>query len=117
MDGENQGKPYEQIDDLGVQTPLFLVQHPYLSSNSLCLRVFPILPWQDVNSYIPSKVSYGEACGGKDKVVRWRLFSLKFCNLFSSPTSCHNECHNQPQLGGGFKLFFIFTPTWGNDPI
>ena len=20
-------------------------------------------------------------------------------------------------LGGGFKHFFIFTPTWGNDPI
>ena len=20
-------------------------------------------------------------------------------------------------LGGGFKYFFIFTPTWGNDPI
>ena len=27
MDGENNGKPYEQMDDLGV--PLFLVQHPY----------------------------------------------------------------------------------------
>ena len=21
------------------------------------------------------------------------------------------------RLGGGFKCFFIFTPTWGNDPI
>ena len=20
-------------------------------------------------------------------------------------------------VGGGFKYFFIFTPTWGNDPI
>ena len=28
MDGENNGKPYEQMDDLGV-FPLFLVQHPY----------------------------------------------------------------------------------------
>ncbi len=27
MDGENNGKPYEQMDDLGV-FPLFLVQHP-----------------------------------------------------------------------------------------
>ena len=23
------------------------------------------------------------------------------------------ECY----LGGGFKYFFIFIPTWGNDPI
>ena len=30
MDGENHGsKPYEQMDDLGGFTPLFLVQHPY----------------------------------------------------------------------------------------
>ena len=29
MDGENNGKPYEQMDDLGV-FPLFLVQHPFL---------------------------------------------------------------------------------------
>ena len=29
MDGENNGKPYEQMDDLGGQIPLFLVQHPY----------------------------------------------------------------------------------------
>ncbi len=28
MDGENHGKPYEQIDDLG-GFPIFLVQHPY----------------------------------------------------------------------------------------
>ena len=30
MDGENNGKPYEQMDDLGGYIPLFLVQHPYL---------------------------------------------------------------------------------------
>ena len=24
---------------------------------------------------------------------------------------------NRPYLGGGFQIFFIFTPTWGNDPI
>ena len=30
MDGENNGKPYEQMDDLGGFTPLFLVQHPYI---------------------------------------------------------------------------------------
>ena len=29
MDGENNGKPYEQMDDLGGKNPLFLVQHPY----------------------------------------------------------------------------------------
>ena len=23
MDGENNGKPYEQMDDLGVKTPIF----------------------------------------------------------------------------------------------
>ena len=28
MDGENNGKPYEQMDDLEEQKPLFLVQHP-----------------------------------------------------------------------------------------
>ena len=27
------GKPYEQMDDLGGFTPLFLVQHPYLRKN------------------------------------------------------------------------------------
>ena len=26
--GENNGKPYEQMDDLGVKNPI-LVQHPY----------------------------------------------------------------------------------------
>ncbi len=32
MDGENNGKPYEQMDNLGggVFKPLFLVQHPNL---------------------------------------------------------------------------------------
>ena len=29
MDGEINGKPYEQMDDLGGKHPLFLVQHPY----------------------------------------------------------------------------------------
>ena len=28
MDGENNGKPYEQMDDLG-GFPIFLVQHTY----------------------------------------------------------------------------------------
>ena len=31
MDGENNGKPYEQMDDLGGKNPYFLVQHPYVS--------------------------------------------------------------------------------------
>ena len=30
MDGENNGKPYEQMDDLG-GFPIFLVQHPYVT--------------------------------------------------------------------------------------
>ena len=28
MDGEHNGKPYEQMDDLGGKIPLFLVPHP-----------------------------------------------------------------------------------------
>ena len=28
MDGENNGKPYEQMEDLGGFTPLFVVLHP-----------------------------------------------------------------------------------------
>ena len=33
MDGENNGKPYEQIDDLGGKKPLFLGWHPYTIVN------------------------------------------------------------------------------------
>ncbi len=29
MDGLFHGNPYEQMDDLGGKTPLFLVQHPF----------------------------------------------------------------------------------------
>ena len=29
MDGENNGKPYEQMDDLGENVHLFLGWHPY----------------------------------------------------------------------------------------
>ncbi len=32
MDGENNGKPYFLMDDLG-GFPIFLVQHPYVSSS------------------------------------------------------------------------------------
>ena len=35
MDGKNNGKPYEQMDDLGGKTPLFLVQHPFEDEASL----------------------------------------------------------------------------------
>ena len=31
MDGENNGKPYEQMDDLGGFSPIFLVQHPKMN--------------------------------------------------------------------------------------
>ena len=27
MDGENKGKPYEQMDDLGVKNPIFGIIH------------------------------------------------------------------------------------------
>jgi len=40
------------------------VIHPYILFQPRYFWVFSILPWQDVNSYIPSKVSYGEAIGG-----------------------------------------------------
>ena len=32
MDGENNGKPYEQMDPFGGMFPLFSVQHPHLAS-------------------------------------------------------------------------------------
>ena len=49
MDGENNGsKPYEQMDDLGVPFPLFLVQHPYLES----LRFFHLRTLQGHKQYI-----------------------------------------------------------------
>ena len=35
MDGENNGKPYEQMDDLGGYIPLFLVQHPTIEENEM----------------------------------------------------------------------------------
>ena len=34
MDGENNGTPYEKMDDLG-GFPIFLVQHPYPIINGL----------------------------------------------------------------------------------
>ena len=34
MDGENNGKPYEQMDDLGGETPLFL-ETPIISSHQI----------------------------------------------------------------------------------
>ena len=43
MDGENNGKPYEQMDDFGGNLPLFLVQHPY-SSSSTDPTVSPPIP-------------------------------------------------------------------------
>ena len=38
MDGENNGKPYEQMDDLFF-FPLFLVQHPHLFYFYFCLTI------------------------------------------------------------------------------
>ena len=29
----------------------------------------------------------------------------------------HLFCSSAPELGGGFKYFFVFIPTWGTDPI
>ena len=37
MDGENNGKPYEQMDDLGGKPPLFLEGHPYIASKQAFL--------------------------------------------------------------------------------
>ena len=36
-------------------------------------------------------------------------------SLVSTTTAVHWEA--MCKTGGGFKCFFIFTPTWGNDPI
>ena len=45
MDGENNGsKPYEQMDDFGGNLPLFLVQHPYSSSDPTDPTVSPPIP-------------------------------------------------------------------------
>ena len=43
MDGENNGKPYEQMDDLGGK-PHYFRKHPYTSSisNSLQVRIFDV---------------------------------------------------------------------------
>ncbi len=42
IDGENNGKPYEQMEDLGGFTPLFLVLHP--SGASWLVEFFQIDP-------------------------------------------------------------------------
>ena len=42
MDGENNGNPYEQIDDLGV--PLFFGKHPYISMFRNCSGLRENLP-------------------------------------------------------------------------
>ena len=44
MDGEKNGKPYEQMDDLGGVVPLFLVQHPYLSFGFSRVFLFTNMP-------------------------------------------------------------------------
>ena len=38
MDGENNGKPYEQMDDLGGKNPLFLEGHPFSSGHPIMGR-------------------------------------------------------------------------------
>ena len=48
MDGENNGAPYEQMDDLGI--PLFLVQHPsvvlwYIELAHLCVEEAVATHW------------------------------------------------------------------------
>ena len=55
-----------KIDDLGGYKHPYFWFNPHIFLQTHYVRV-PTLPWQDVNSYIPSKVSYGEACGGKIK--------------------------------------------------
>ena len=44
MDGENNGKPYEQMDDLGGNVPLFLEGHPYHSDVFLPTEPLEVRP-------------------------------------------------------------------------
>ena len=59
MDGENHGKPgpYEQMDDLGGFTPLFLVQHPYCDPLQLVFA-------GDIFTLHNTKVHHGIFCWG-----------------------------------------------------
>ncbi len=55
MDGENNGKPYEQMDDLGGFIPIFGNTHIYLRKNSwqreISLRDFPNLWTADLRQH------------------------------------------------------------------
>ena len=51
----------------------------------------------------------------KDEVSPWRSAHDLFLATLSIQQTCFGEKNSN--LDGGFKYFFIFTPTWGNDPI
>ena len=60
--------------------------------------------WKHVKSRFPEK----KLCFAKQR----SLFSIFIDSRCSS-----YHIKNIPKLGGGFWIFFIFTPTWGDDPI
>ena len=47
-----------------------------------------------------------------------QLKAWKVSALWSQMQSIHNFAHSNPWMTGWwFQIFFIFIPTWGNDPI
>ena len=69
MDGENHGKPYEQMDDLGVLYPLFLVKHPIrcdskgITANGSSWALDPAL---ESLARTPEKLGSFDFCGEGD---------------------------------------------------
>ena len=56
MDGENNGKPYEQMDDLGGKPPLFLGQHPY--SLMVFVKYFRVC-FSTTSEFVTTRLPYG----------------------------------------------------------
>ena len=78
MDGLHyNGKPYEQMDDLGVKNPLFLVQHPYLTQESECFEIHMdanILTGPEYQAVRPVKTKLSGPC--QQPMTAWWLSSL-----------------------------------------
>ena len=47
----------------------------------------------------------------------WDPFQMAFSLLINRGDPSYLLTGMILQVGGGFNLFFMFTPTWGNDPI